>query len=290
MSRRMHSPSKLIQVKPMLHHAIVYLYRIWHGALGLKGSGALLSKSAFSLTKLQHYILKLKEGHVIEVDFRDVSSMYWMNHLLGDPFEEKGLLTAIKPFLKGNDVIWDIGANSGLLSYHLAQWGDPGELHLFEPNPRMSSLATMALSAFAHAKVHCYGISDRNADFILTIPDGHTTMGTLEPDATGRKGTKCKVTCRLGDELVFKQGFSPPQVIKIDTEGHEQAVIAGLSRIIAEYRPVIFFEHISLDRAQVKSIVPSNYSLFTVSDATGELIPDLNGYAGHNSVLVPNPL
>jgi len=273
----------------MIHHIIVLFYRIWHGVFRLKGAGALLSKSAASLNKLQRYGLKLPEGQIIEVDFRDVSSMYWLNHLLGDPFEEKGLLTAIKPFLKGRDVIWDIGANSGLLSYHLAKWENPGELHLFEPNPKMSRLATMAVSAFPHAQVHDYGISDRNAEFTLTIPEGHTTMGTLEPDSTGRNGIICKVNCRLGDELVFKEGFSPPQVIKIDTEGHELAVISGLSRIIADYRPVVFFEHISLDRDKVKSLVPSNYSLFTVSDATGELIPDLDSHAGHNSVLVPDP-
>lgn len=274
----------------MIHHALVFFYRIWHGVFHLKGAGALLTKAAASSEKLRHYPLKLAEGQTIEVDFRDVSSMYWLNSLLGDPFEEKGLLAAIKPFLKGKDVIWDIGANSGLLSYHLAKKGNPGELHLFEPNPRMSKLAAMALSAFPHARVHHYGISDRNAEFTLTIPEGHTTMGTLEPDATGRKGMKCEVTCRLGDELVFKEGFSPPQVIKIDTEGHELAVIAGLSKIIETHRPVVFFEHISLDREEVKSLVPSNYSLFTVSDSTGELVPDLDSHAGHNSVLVPHAL
>lgn len=274
----------------MIHHTLVFFYRIWHGVFHFKGAGALLTRAAATLDKLQHYPLKLAEGHTIEVDFRDVSSMYWLNFLLGDPFEEKGLLAAIKPFLKGRDVIWDIGANSGLLSYHLARRENAGEMHLFEPNPRMSKLAAMALSAFPHAKVHDYGISDRNAEFTLTIPEGHTTMGTLEPDATGRKGMKCKVTCRLGDELVFKQGFNPPQVIKIDTEGHEHAVITGLSKIIETYRPVVFFEHISLDREGVKSLVPSNYSLFTVSDTTGELVPDLDSHAGHNSVLVPNAL
>ena len=158
----------------MMHHAMVSLYRIWHGVFRFKGAGKLLTKSASSLRGLQHYELKLPEDQVIEVDFRDVSSMYWLNHLLGDPFEERALLAAIKPFLKGDDVIWDIGANSGLLSYHLAKCGNPRELHLFEPNPRMSKLASAALSPYEHAMVHDYGLSDRNAEFVLTIPQGHT--------------------------------------------------------------------------------------------------------------------
>ena len=271
----------------MIDHAIVNLYRIWHGTLHLKGAGALLTRMATSVRGLQNYQLQLPEGQLLEVDFRDVSAMYWLNHLLGDKFEEEGLLAAIKPFLKSGDVVWDIGANSGLLSYNLANSVDLGELQLFEPNPRMSQLAAQAVSSFKNAKVNHFGLSDRNADLILTIPEGHTTMGTLDPEATERSGRECHVTCRAGDEMVFNDGMRPPRVIKIDTEGHELAVIAGLSQTIAVHRPVIFFEHISLDIDKVTSLVPPDYTLFTVSDLTGELITGFQGNAGHNSALVP---
>ncbi len=272
----------------MIAHAIVRLYRIWHGVFHLKGAGALLTTMAPSVRDLQDYRLQLPEGQFIEVDFRDVSAMYWLNHLLGDRFEEEGLLAAIKPFLKSGDVVWDIGANSGLLSYNLSNLVELGELHLFEPNPRMSKLAAQAVSPLKHMKVHPFGLSDRNADLILTIPEGHTTMGTLNPEATERNGRECEVTCRAGDEMVFKDGMRPPRVIKIDTEGHELAVIAGLSRTIAEHRPIIFFEHISLDLEKVTSLVPADYSMFTVSDLTGELIAGYAGNRGHNSALLPS--
>ncbi len=271
----------------MIDHALIKLYRLWHGALHLKGAGALLTRMAPSTKGLQNYSFRLPEGSMIEVDFRDVSAMYWLNHLLGDSFEEKGLLAAVMPFIRENDVVWDIGANSGLLSYHLAKSGAIGELHLFEPNPKMSKLASQAVSAFSNTFVHSFGISDRDANLILTIPEGHTTMATLEPENTERSGTECKVTCRAGDKLVFSEGFRPPRVIKIDTEGHEPAVFAGLAQTIATHRPVIFFEHISLDLDNVKGMVPSHYKLYTVSDATGELVASPSSDIGHNSALVP---
>jgi len=271
----------------MIDHTIVNLYRIWHGALHLKGAGALLTKMAPNVRGLQQYKLRLPEMQDIDVDFRDVSAMYWLNHILNDRFEEEGLIAAIRPFLGEGDVFWDIGANSGLLSYHLLKSMQVAEIQMFEPNPKMGKLAAQAVAPFGNVKVHPFGLSDKNADFILTVPHGHTTMGTLEPDATARNGIECKVTCRLGDELVFKDSFNPPNVIKIDTEGHEFKVISGLSRTIAEHRPVIFFEHISLNLDDVKSLVPSNYTLFTVSDATGELVPGINASIGHNSALVP---
>jgi FkbM family methyltransferase len=206
---------------------------------------------------------------------------------LNDRFEELGLLAAIRPFIRDKDVFWDIGANSGLLSYSLLKSSRCAEMHLFEPNPKMGKLAAQAVAPFENIQVHPFGLSDRSDDFTLTVPSGHTTMATLEPDATSRSGIEYKVTCRTGDELVFKSGFRPPRVIKIDTEGHELKVISGLSRTIAEYQPVIFFEHISLNPIDVGSLVPKNYSLFTVSDSTGELVQGTNRTLGHNSVLVP---
>lgn len=271
----------------MIGHAVFGLYRLWHGKLHLKGAGALLTKAAASLPSLQHYSLTLPEGTRIQVDFRDVSAMYWCNHLMGDPFEEHGLVQAIHQHMESGDILWDIGANSGLLSYHIAKAGKAGEIHSFEPNPKMSRLASQAVSSFQHAVVHPFGISETDAELTLTIPHGHTTMGTLEPDSTGRSGDHCTVVCRAGDDLVFKEGFRPPRIIKIDTEGHELSVLRGLRRTIATHRPVIFLEHISLDLDEVKEVVPSSYRQFTVCDSTGELHPADAIHLGHNSALLP---
>lgn len=271
----------------MIEHATLGFYRFWHGSLRLKGAGALLTQIASHAKGLQHHSLKLPEGHRIDVDFRDVSAMYWLNHLLGDPFEERGLLKAAERFLEKGDVVWDIGANSGLLAYQIAKAGTAGELHSFEPNPLMSRLASQAVSGFKHATVHPYGLSDREAEFTLTVPSGHTTMGTLEPDSTHRSGNLCKVSCRKGDDLVFKDGFKPPRIIKIDTEGHELSVLKGLGQTISTYHPIIFFEHISLDAGSIKELIPDEYSQHIVCDSTGELHPADAVHLGHNSVLVP---
>jgi FkbM family methyltransferase len=272
----------------MFATTLIQVYRIWHGVLKIKGAGFLLSRAAPFVRSLQEYPLQLTDKHTVIVDFRDISAMYWLNHLLGDSFEEQGLLEAMKPFIGPDAVVWDIGANSGLLSHKLLGCCAVGEMHLFEPNPRMSTLAAQAVLPYKQATVHRFGISDRDAEFTLTVPIGHTTMGTLEPSATERDGDKCSVTCRVGDDLVFNNGFRPPQVIKIDTEGHELSVISGLSRTIAEYRPVIFFEHISMSLDKARTLFPADYLHFFVSDPTGQLVPKENGETGHNSVFVPS--
>lgn len=271
----------------MIDHLIVGFYRFWHGVLHFKGAGRMLSLSAHFMSGLQKYKLRLTEQHAIEVDFRDVSGIYWLNHLLGDAYEERGLLVALSRHLDADDVFWDIGANCGLLSYKLATLCNLAEIHMFEPNPNMSGIASDAMSPFAHAKVHNFGISSSTDSFVMTVPKGHTTMGTLEPDATNRHGSTFHVDCRFGDDLVFKNGFTPPTVIKMDTEGHELKVMEGLSRTISEYLPIIYFEHISIDQRRIVEFSAGRYDLFTISDHTGELLPGIQPDAGHNAALIP---
>ena len=271
----------------MKSQALVNIYRVWHGTLHLKGAGYLLTRAARFLKSLQNFPLILPEGQTIYVDFRDVSAMYWINHLMGDTFEERGLLIAIKPFLKNGGVVWDVGANSGLLAYQLARMNVQIELHLFEPNPRMFKLASEVVAPFDNVESHEFGLSDKDSESILVVPAGHATMGTLEPSATGRQGAEYKITCRTGDNLVLAGGYRPPDVIKIDTEGHEISVISGLRETMIRYRPVVFFEHISVDSQFIRDIAPPGYLMFGVSDATGEIQEDFGSGKCHNSVLIP---
>jgi len=272
----------------MIDKSIIYFYRLWHGKLHLKGAGNLVTRMAKIHRGLQNYPLRLPNGSTILVDFRDVSAMYWLNHLLGDTFEERGLLLAIQRFLKNGSIVWDIGANSGLLSYHLCQIPEIDRLQLFEPNPKMSQLAGQALAHSHHATIHPFGLSDRNAVFTLTIPHGHSTMGTLEAQSTERTGRECEVACRRGDDLVFDEGFKAPHLIKIDTEGHELSVLAGLKQTIAMHKPVIFFEHLNLDLGAVMALMPPGYRIRAVSDLDGELMDSTRAETCHNSVLIPD--
>lgn len=63
---------------------------------------------------------------------------------------------------------------------------------------------------------------------------------------------------------MFSDGFRPPRLIKIDTEGDESAVFSGLAKTIATYRPVFFFEHISTALGKIKDIVSSHYQLYAI--------------------------
>jgi hypothetical protein len=112
----------------------------------------------------------------------------------------------------------------------------------------------------------------------------------LEANRTSRKGIEARIQCKTGDQILRETVLQPPTIIKIDTEGHEVSVIKGLKNIIDKFRPVIFFEHISLSNKEVMALVPEGYDLYSVSDKDGTLELGLDRSKGHNSVLKPkNP-
>jgi FkbM family methyltransferase len=219
---------------------LVAFYRLWHGRLQLKGAGYLIGKLAPTTKSLQTYQLQLPEGHYIELDFRDISGACWLNRSLGDDFEETGLLKAISTFVQPETVVWDVGANCGIVSYMLAKSTPASRILFFEPIKAMFSLACSALAPFPQLSGFNVALSDKPGNAELTIPHRNSTTATLNPDSTERFGCKVNILCKTGDELIAEAAAATPDVIKIDTEGHEAEVITGLQETIRKNRPIIF--------------------------------------------------
>lgn len=51
------------------------------------------------------------------------------------------------------------------------------------------------------------------------------------------------VSGRTLDSLVFEEQLRPPQVIKIDVEGHEEAALRGALRTLEKYRPIVLCDY-----------------------------------------------
>lgn len=272
----------------MLATLFVNFYKFWHGKLHLRGAGLLLRFSLPFCPGLRSFTLRLAEGHYVTVDFRDVSAIYWLNELLGERFEELGLLTSLNHLIRDNDIVWDIGANCGLFSYRLATSSKAKYIFFFEPNPAMYHLASAACAPFENTHGFNYALSDRCGAASFTIPEGSSTTGTIEAVRTERIGSSINIECETGDRLVHSGLLEPPQIIKIDTEGHELSVINGLMAVISTYRPIIFFEHISVTDEEVTSMIPEGYDIYSVSDLDGTLKIGFDRRIGHNSALIPH--
>jgi FkbM family methyltransferase len=155
----------------------------------------------------------------------------------------------------------DVGANIGALTVFLAQRvGPKGRVIAIEPQRAMYQLlcANMALNEMLNVRAIEAG-AGRASDYAFVPQTDYSRPGNFG-----------------GVELIQDQGEPVPiisidslnlpqcQFIKIDAEGHEQAVIAGATETIARYQPVLYVENDRRDRspALIRQIYDLGYKAY----------------------------
>lgn len=134
----------------------------------------------------------------------------------------------------------DVGANRGIYTYWLSKLSDFVEA--FEPNPELA--ARLSAAALRNVSVHCAALSNKIGSASLHIPP-HRRGGLDDPSGSlqrraswGEGGTSFAVRLLTLDSF----GFRDIDLIKIDVEGHEEAVLEGAWNTIDECRPTLIIE------------------------------------------------
>lgn len=133
--------------------------------------------------------------------------------------------------------VYDIGTNWGYFT--TALMSNPaftGRIHGFEisPSTHADFSRMVAECGFAdRVTAHAHGLSDSNGS--VAIREG-VHSGLTSVVAAG-KGTRTAEVKRL-DAL----GLPPPDLIKIDVEGHEMAVLEGARGVLETARPLVVLE------------------------------------------------
>ncbi|MGD9663941.1 MAG: FkbM family methyltransferase [Novosphingobium sp.] len=141
--------------------------------------------------------------------------------------------------------VLDVGANYGYYSVLLAELiGADGQLFCFEPNPDVARAAefSLELNSFAsRSTVYRTALSDRTGECAFFVPDGEPKNGHLEfgnTPSTG--GDSFTVTMDTMDS--FTSGLDRVDFIKIDAEGGEAGIFAGMQETIRKHNPLIVLE------------------------------------------------
>ena len=173
-------------------------------------------------------------------------------------------------FVKPSSVAWDIGANVGLFSFAAAAHsGVGGSVLAIEPDLFLVDLLrrSTAVQLQSNAKVECLpvavsdvlGIAEFNiaqqgrASNFLSSAAGRDTAG-------GVRSTIQVVTVTL-DWLLTRR--PPPQVVKIDVEGAEAAVLKGAQKLLSDIRPILLCEVGESARKTVTELLKSQrYAIY----------------------------
>jgi len=273
-------------LRAMLARFFVWFYRCVHGRLGLPGSGWLLRRAARVLPDLQSFPLEIPGVGTARLDLRDAAAFALVNFSLGETDNHAVLVEAMAKHLPPGGVLWDIGANVGLICAHFARAGRGlSAIHAFEPVPGPLRSLQSLFAGHPVVRVHPLGLGAKSERVTIQYCPHSSSLNSVGRTLPGARPVEIEI-CR-GDDLRAELNLPAPHVIKMDVEGFEPEVFAGLEKTVADTRPVIFYEHIMLSDEQVRALVPAGYTLrFLLED--GRLVEDFaRRMQGHNAVLLP---
>jgi FkbM family methyltransferase len=218
-------------------------------------------------------------GTPYRVRFPAAQYLGWMP--IGGMKREQHIAQHFRDHIRPGDTVIDVGANVGRYTLLAAELvGQSGHVHAFEPDPQSMY--------YLLAAVHGNGLTDRvtlwnlaasdrsaNAQLYLDLKTARTTSLKADaycPDAHVRQPLVVG-TARLEDFIT-----QPPQFLKIDVEGAELAVLAGASRLLRDYHPVVLVEVLPENLPSVTDLLSSlGYSL---ADAESGTAPGSGEYSG----------
>ncbi|QIL40661.1 FkbM family methyltransferase [Pedobacter sp. HDW13] len=153
---------------------------------------------------------------------------------------EASLKQVFSSYIAKNDYVLDIGANIGFHTLYFAELvGQSGKVTAFEPIPFNYSalIRNISLNNFPQITPQNIALSNKNETFKITADAASNNPGSFN---LFEKNGDVTVDCKIGDEFLIDEKIN---FIKIDVEGYEAFVIAGLMRSITKNLPYLVFEY-----------------------------------------------
>jgi FkbM family methyltransferase len=178
-----------------------------------------------------------------------------LRHFLWVPNHAKGvvrrkgvldveLLSCVLDLVRRGDirkgVCLDIGANIGNHTLFFSTLFD--EIYAFEPLAEELPLEeNISLNRLTNVRLHRFGLSDTaTRQVIYSSPHTGRGASTLDKSLAREGATPKEIKLEIGDEVL--ENLLDVSLIKIDVEGHEARVLAGLGDLIARNKPTLVFE------------------------------------------------
>jgi FkbM family methyltransferase len=220
----------------------------------------------FSVDVEDHGSFKMHHfGHGFIVE----NELFWGG--LGKTQEKLSLSLWVKLCHESN-VIFDVGANTGMYSLIAKTVAPSARVFAFEPIRRVYEklTANVVLNDF---DIKCFeaGVSDKDGTAMIhDLPDSHVYSVTIGGSIHGpdvETFPTAIATVRL-DSIIEQEQLDHIDLIKIDVETHEPQVMQGFGKYLDLFRPTILIEILSDEIGeQVEEIVKDKgYLYFNIDD------------------------
>ncbi len=211
---------------PIAHRAAYYFAKT-----GLSGSSYVWKIARQLCRERNGEVVFLPSGFPLIVDNKD-----WISKTIYEGTYERSLLQFLdKVKLRGTFI--DVGANVGVTLWHgVKGCPDSSQFLAFEPSEQCQKSLSLVISQMNYpgnvVKVALGEFSEQRTMFGLNNPTQSGGASLL--NNFGLQGEKILVNvCVLDDLLKEYPSLPPVSVLKIDTEGFEEKVLAGSRKLIA---------------------------------------------------------
>ena len=165
---------------------------------------------------------------------------------------------ALKRFVQPGMTVYDIGAQAGFYTLFFSRLvGDRGRVFAFEPCPYEARflLDHVRMNKLANVRIILAAAADR-AGLVPMSTDRGMTQNRIHDDTD----TALMVPSLNLDSLALPA----PDLVKMDVEGAESAVLNGAQRTLREVRPVVFVALHSVQQREICGTLlrQSGYSIY----------------------------
>ena len=192
-------------------------------------------------------LVRTEDDEVVEVEVDEVAIyLRRSDRLIGGPVRsgqshEPEVWRALEPLLLPGTTFVDVGANVGLFALPAARRVGPrGRVIAVEPLADNVQLlcASAARNRFDNLDVLPFAASNRSG-VLAVVSRQETTNSFTPPDHAVRPTAPCAPSAPL--DLILS-GRGRIDLVKIDVEGHEPAVLEGAREVLARDRPTLLVE------------------------------------------------
>jgi FkbM family methyltransferase len=195
-----------------------------------------------SVLRKIYYLLFCPKDKLLKVDFSGIDAMFYVKSpdelrliesVAGDEGEKK-VLALLLSLMEDGDVFYDIGANVGIYSILAAKKvGGRGKVVSFEPEKKslIEFKENIKINGIKNILVVDRALGEENSTGKLHISG---TTGNFSLVNIYDKESKVEtVEIIKGDDFVNKHSIPVPKAVKVDVEGYEYSVLAGLRNTLA---------------------------------------------------------
>jgi FkbM family methyltransferase len=218
---------------------------------------------------------------VMKIAYADFSDFDYLN---------KALIT------KSDPIIFDVGANKGQSIIRYKKLFKRPVIHSFEPNIDEINILKQKYSGDKNLYLNNLAVGEKKEDleFNINAISGHSSFKKLIPNTIWikkrsnfinideKKYTIKKINSKIItlDDYASENNILNIDILKIDTQGFEDKVLAGAQKLLKGNRIKLIqleliFSEIYENPLQIydveKNLIPNNYKLFGISNS-GNLI------------------